>query len=190
MGSLTPRGLCFRRSRRSRHRVRAVRQRAENLRRVSSAVGPNCAIRVRVLKALRVAPPALCVAGGLDLAIREPQCAIIDGLTGAASREPRTNCLTTFCDGAIVELSSTVASRSPLRIDRCGAHEPAAPGHGSFSSLDTLPGCHSRDTRPRIMRSIRIGVMTSGHGARPGALIRQFLEVRRAIHRRQRRQLR
>ena len=45
---------------------------------------------------------------------------------------------------------------------------------------------HSRDTRPRIMRSIRIGVVTSGHGARAGAVIRQFLEVRRGIHRPQR----
>ena len=47
-------------------------QRAENLRRVSSAVGLNCAVRVRALKALRVAPPALRAADGLDRANREP----------------------------------------------------------------------------------------------------------------------
>jgi excisionase family DNA binding protein len=70
---------------------------------------------------------------------------ISDGPTRAPSREPRTNCLTTPCAGVIVEFSSTVAPRIPLRIDRCGAHESLAPGHGSFSSLDTLPGCHSRD---------------------------------------------
>jgi hypothetical protein len=45
----------------------------------SSAVGLNYAVRVRALKALRVAPPALRAAAGLDLAIREPYCAIIDG---------------------------------------------------------------------------------------------------------------
>ena len=36
-------------------------------------------------------------------------------------------------------------------------------------------------TRPRILQSIWIGVVTSCDGARSGAMIRQALDVRRAI---------
>lgn len=85
---------CLSRSRQLPHRVRVVHECAQNLRRVPSAVGFDYAVRVRALKGLRVAPPALRTAGGPDLAIREPECAIIDGLTGASSRGPRTTCLT------------------------------------------------------------------------------------------------
>ena len=53
---------------------------AENLRLFSSAVRLDCAVRIRALKALCVAPPALRAADGLDRANREPYCAIIDGL--------------------------------------------------------------------------------------------------------------
>jgi len=56
-----------------------------------------------------------------------------------------TNLLTTRCDSAIVEFSSTVATRSPLHIARCEANESAASGHDSFSLSIHLLVDHSRD---------------------------------------------
>ena len=52
--------------------------------RPDSPVGPwavefHCEVGVRAVKALRVAPPALRAAGGLDRAVRQPRAALIDG---------------------------------------------------------------------------------------------------------------
>ena len=91
--------------------------------------------------------PRIRAAGGLDRAIREP--------LERNYRRPRVNLLTTRGNGAIVEFSSTVANRNPLHIARCGAHESAAPGHGSFLSRFTPWSPTRATTRPRIMRSDR-----------------------------------
>jgi hypothetical protein len=95
-------------------------------------------------------------AGDLDRPIHEPCSAI----TTASRSKP----LTTRSDGGIVEFSSTVATRNPLHIDRCGAHESAVPEHDSFladvlSADDGVP-C---DDRHREEPSARFDVGTSPH---------------------------
>src|SRR3954464_10814195 len=59
--------------------------------------------------------------------------------------EPRTNCLTTFRHGAIVEFSSTVASRNPSVSTDAERTNRRPEGHGSRFFFNTLPGCSSRD---------------------------------------------
>ena len=121
---------------------------------------------------------------GLDEA-----CAPLEGSTYVMAWEiagcSLTNYLTTFRDGAIVEFSSTAASRSPLRIDRCGAHEPAASGHGSFSFSTHFLVDQSRDDTSANHAIDRLGAVAQGHSARSVSVIRQPMEVRRAIHCRQ-----
>ena len=93
-------------------------------------------------------------------AVRRPRCARLAALTSQSAnlipqlptapgsclaRESRTKCLTAFRRGAIVEFSSTVASRTPSVSTDAEPTNRRPEGHGSCSSLNTLPGCHSRD---------------------------------------------
>jgi hypothetical protein len=57
--------------------------------------------------------------------------------------------LTTWGDGATLEVSSTAATRSFLRIARCKANESAASGHDSFLLDHSLPWS-SRSRRTRL----------------------------------------
>jgi hypothetical protein len=68
--------------------------------------------------------PRMRAAGGLDRAIREPLV--------RNCRRAHVNLLTTHADSAIVEFSSTVVTRNPLHIARCGALESAVSDHDSF----------------------------------------------------------
>ena len=79
---------------------------AENLRRVSSAVGLYCAVRVRARsRRSALLRPRMRAAGGLDRAIREP--------LERNYRRPHVNLLTTRADSAILEFSPTVANSQP-----------------------------------------------------------------------------
>jgi hypothetical protein len=146
--SLTPRCLCLSRSRRSPRCDRRSPQRraqsAPSLHRPSHSIVRFAVARSRRSALLR---PRVRAAGGLDRAIREP--------LERNCRRPRVNLLTTRADSAIVEFSSTVATRNPLHIARCGALESAAPGHDSFLSRFTSWSPTRATTRPRSKRSER-----------------------------------
>jgi hypothetical protein len=88
-------------------------QRSLNLRVDRRAVDVDCAVRVRAVKALRVAPPALRAADDLDRASRELQRAIIDDPGKPLDDLHQRRYRRILFDGC--------APRSPLRIARCGA---------------------------------------------------------------------
>ena len=117
--SLTPRCPCLSRSRRSpgsdRRSPRRRPQSALSLHRPSHSIVRFAVARSRRSAVLR---PRMRAAGGLDRASRAPQV--------RNYRRPHVNLLTTRADSAIVEFSSTVATRTPLHIARCGARESAA----------------------------------------------------------------
>ena len=127
--SLTPHCLCLSR-----------------VQRLSQADGAVC----ECARSLRGRRTRLC--GSRSRAQGAPRCfardcARLAALTarsrtsGRNYRRPRVTPLTTGGNGATLEFSSTVATRNPLHIDRCGAHESAAPGHVSFSfSIRFLAG--------------------------------------------------
>ncbi len=147
--------------------------------RTATAVARHSAVRVRAVKALRFAPPALRAAGGLDRAIREPSV--------CSCRRPQNTLLTLGIDGVILEFSSTVARfaqplpHRPMRGARIGGLRSRFVL--SFRNTSGWPIAR-RDVRGSG-RSIRIGGVTSGRCARSVATIRQDLEVRRAIQRQQ-----
>jgi hypothetical protein len=91
--------------------------------------------------------PRMRAAGGLDRGIREP--------LERNYRRPHVNLLTTRADSAIVEFSSTVATRNPLHIARCGALESAVSDHDSLLSRFTSWSPTRATTRPRSKRSER-----------------------------------
>jgi hypothetical protein len=101
-------------------------------------------------------------AGGLDRAIREP----LEG----NYRRPHVNLLTTRADSAIVEFSSTVATRNPLHIARCGALESAILGHDSFLSRFTSWSPTRATTRPRRKQSGRTALRPQTRAPDPSTL--------------------
>ena len=119
--SLTPRCSCLSRSRRfTLHPAPPAKARKIWLV-FPSAVGLNCAVHVLALKALRVAPPALRAANGLDRAIREPVVRNYrrpygSGLARASHKLPddvlRWRARRMLFDGCVSE---------PVRLDRSGA---------------------------------------------------------------------
>jgi hypothetical protein len=137
--SLTPRCFCLSRSRRSPQCDRSSPQRraqsALPLHRPSHSIVRFAIACTRRSALLR---PRMRAAGGLDRAIREP----VEG----NYRRPHVNFLTTRADSAIVEFSSTVATRNPLHIARGGALESAASDHDSFLSIHSLVADSCDDT--------------------------------------------
>ena len=134
------------------------------------AVGPravafDCAVGVRAVKALRVAPPALRAAGGLDRVVRQSHAAIVDG-----PREQRphrharrlANLLTTHIGGAIVKSSfagcaSQPPPRRPMRSTRIAGHR----SRFVLISRHTPLVDHSRDHRSAdhaIVAGLRCGL--------------------------------
>ena len=71
---------------------------------------------------------------GLADEAKERVRAVVDG--------PISWLLTPWIHGAILKVTSTVAlGAAPSASPNAKRDEPAAPGHGSFSALGTLPGC-------------------------------------------------